>query len=333
MKVNILTESPHINSFVRDDLSSELYKDIEFYENSDLNIVWDVVIVYERIPMSKTVKVREGGLWFISGEPPMSREYPCAFLKQFDIQITSHKYKNLKNVINEQQSLDWWFAKSFKTKKHRYNLQELKTMTVPFKAKPISMICSKASMLPGHNKRRLVLKKLKEEFSDEIDFYGGDDGNVEYKCDAIMPYQFSICIENSNVNDYWSEKLSDVILGFTIPIYWGCTNIDRYFNTDGMYTFNINDYSSLRAVIMNILKNPEKEYKEKFEILKANREALISNYHMFPHVKNILNSVQLGTDRMVTIRLVDDFFTYRIIFWKIRIIRFLYKLYFKLRIN
>jgi hypothetical protein len=46
-------------------------------------------------------------------------------------------------------------------------------------------------------------------------------------------FQFSIIVENSRQLHYFTEKLIDCIIMKTIPIYYGCPNIDQYFNTKG----------------------------------------------------------------------------------------------------
>jgi len=51
-------------------------------------------------------------------------------------------------------------------------------------------------------------------------------------------YKFSIIIENSKEDDYFSEKLIDCFSCMTIPVYWGAPNIGDYFDIDGMIIFN-----------------------------------------------------------------------------------------------
>jgi hypothetical protein len=45
--------------------------------------------------------------------------------------------------------------------------------------------------------------------------------------------QYSIVIENSRQENYFTEKLLDCLLTRTIPIYYGCPNIQEYFDTTG----------------------------------------------------------------------------------------------------
>jgi hypothetical protein len=54
------------------------------------------------------------------------------------------------------------------------------------------------------------------------------------KEDLHLPFRFSLVIENSVEPNYFSEKLVDCLLCRTVPIYWGCSNIDEFFNPAGI---------------------------------------------------------------------------------------------------
>jgi hypothetical protein len=46
---------------------------------------------------------------------------------------------------------------------------------------------------------------------------------------------FSICVENSSNKGYHTEKIIDVFLSKTIPIYWGCPNLEELgYDMDGI---------------------------------------------------------------------------------------------------
>ena len=50
----------------------------------------------------------------------------------------------------------------------------------------------------------------------------------------LFKSKFSIVIESTKEENYFTEKICDALLSKTIPIYWGCPNIDDFFNTKGM---------------------------------------------------------------------------------------------------
>jgi hypothetical protein len=55
----------------------------------------------------------------------------------------------------------------------------------------------------------------------------------EYR-DFISQYKFMICFENTSKKNYLTEKLINAYLFGTIPIYWGCSNLEEYVNTDSI---------------------------------------------------------------------------------------------------
>jgi hypothetical protein len=49
--------------------------------------------------------------------------------------------------------------------------------------------------------------------------------------------KFNIACENQDMPNMFTEKLLDCFRTFTVPIYFGCTNIEKYFNIKGILQF------------------------------------------------------------------------------------------------
>lgn len=77
---------------------------------------------------------------------------------------------------------------------------------------------------------------------------------------------FHIAIENSNYNNYFTEKLLDCFVTRTIPIYVGCPNINDFFNTNGIIQAKGDSYDIIE--ICNSL-SPE-IYNQKLEAIEDN---------------------------------------------------------------
>lgn len=81
-----------------------------------------------------------------------------------------------------------------------------------------------------------------------VDASGGYKGRrFVLKDEVISPYKFEVVIENVDHPNYFSEKLTDSIASGCIPIYKGCTNIEDYFNMDGIITFDT--FEELKDII------------------------------------------------------------------------------------
>jgi len=87
----------------------------------------------------------------------------------------------------------------------------------------------------------------------------GDDKSVMFN------NQFHIVIENMSINNMYTEKILDCFQTKTIPIYYGCPNIDKYFNIDGIIKVeNIED-------IITVCNNLTPEiYNSKLEAIEEN---------------------------------------------------------------
>lgn len=257
----------------------------DFYENSQLDIVWDMVVMFEGMPQIQRIKCKQGGLIYISAEPPNSRRYASRFLSQFDHIISTHPKINHASNHLSQPAVDWWFGRNYKPVRYNYQFEQLEHLPLPNKTHKISFIASNQSNMPGHIKRLKFLAAVKNAFGDQIDYYGYGFNLVQDKADALLPYMFSVCIENSSIPHYWTEKLADPLLGYTIPVYAGCLNIDAYFPADSHLKIDVNDIPNSLKTIGALIANSNQIYQNKLPALLESRKKLLHEYNMFGVLK------------------------------------------------
>jgi len=110
------------------------------------------------------------------------------------------------------------------------------------KNKLVSIIASEKRMTSGHMLRHTCI----QNFRDNFDVYGRVYNPIDYKLKALKDYAYSITIENTKKDYYFTEKLIDCFMSGTVPIYWGCPSIGKFFNTDGMIIFdNVEDLDKI----------------------------------------------------------------------------------------
>jgi hypothetical protein len=132
------------------------------------------------------------------------------------------------------------------------------------KTKLVSMISSTKNFgAEGHSFRHTIREEIKNKF----DSFGRGHNDIQFKIDGLKDYMFSITVENSKFDYYFSEKLIDCFMTGTIPIYWGCPSIGDFFDINGIITFNT--IEDLKEILDNL--SPEK-YKSKLESVKTNFE-------------------------------------------------------------
>lgn len=102
------------------------------------------------------------------------------------------------------------------------------------KNKNLSMIASDKKLCQGH----LFRHKIRDFIKNKADVFGRGLNAIDYKLDGLKDYRYSIAMENSKHDYYFTEKLIDCFLTGTIPVYWGCPGIGKFFNLDGMVIFD-----------------------------------------------------------------------------------------------
>jgi hypothetical protein len=128
----------------------------------------------------------------------------------------------------------------------------------------VSFICGTKNSTMNHLMRQELWGK-KEEIKNQnlkINFFNSshnpmtiDYGHVlgpnpEDKIEVFKDYQYHIVIENSCYDNYFSEKIIDCFITKTIPIYVGCPNIFKFFNTEGIIVVNnVNEIIDICSIL------------------------------------------------------------------------------------
>ena len=206
--------------------------------------------------------------------------------------ITKDKYDYIKNNYNKFNMVLTFHKKFLDMNPNKFKLQLMGTTWINKiyrkiyeKNKLCSIITSNKRVIVGHKLRHLIIDYLLQNNINTVDFYGGRFNNLPYmttksytqehsgqhmsnqKINGLRPYMFSITIENCKSDYYFTEKLIDCFLTGTVPIFWGCPSIHKFFNVKGMLIFN-----TLQECI-NILNTLTVEkYKEMLPYIKENFE-------------------------------------------------------------
>lgn len=182
----------------------------------------DVLIVFTRPPYNIRVKCPKGNVWLISMEPPTpAHRWHLKSYSYFDRIYSQHKKKYSPNHIHTQGCVPWQIAKTY-TELTNLPLEPQKKLDA------FSFITSNLNWMPGHELRLNLIDYLREQKVD-FDLFGRGIRPIEDKCDALYPYKYSIAIENTVCPHYWTEKIADCFLSWTMPFYYGAPNIFDYF--------------------------------------------------------------------------------------------------------
>ena len=288
-KIKVSTSFPDWPLIRQTPGSKGIWEDAQFFFNSEAG-EYDAWIVYDDVLSTEETVCPKENIILITGEPPQLKNYLPDFLSQFSAVITSHANMSHPRRILYQQSLPWHVGRK---QRNHHNVafaksyDELRTMMDIPKSRVLSVLVSAKNHTEGHAKRIEFVKRLKKYFGSEIDVYGRGINEIEDKWDAIAPYKYHIALENSLAEHYWTEKLSDVFLSETFPIYYGSPNVDEYFPAESYRTIDINDFGSAVHTIINTMNNDV--YEKSIQSLKKAKLLVLEKYNLFPMVLNYIN--------------------------------------------
>jgi len=221
-------------------------------------------------------------------EPPMIEQYGLDYVKQFGVLVSPYIIDGYPGrTILDNTCLGWHVGVSLdKFKK----LPDVENYPIPDKTKIISVVASVSKKKRfGHRKRVAFLSALLSRYGGEIDYYGHGFNPVQDKLEAIAPYKYHISIENCNLTNYWTEKLADAWVGWSLPIYCGDPSILRKVPDPlGIEVIDISDPASAIRHIDYILSNDI--YSSRIAAIAACRKWVIQKANVYARVCEIIES-------------------------------------------
>lgn len=241
----------------------------EFFVNSNIRKC-DYWVIRGSIQANYSlVKCPMSNIIFLLDEAYEEAQFPILFLNQFAQVIGPKKVKH-HNYIRHHEMFPWLFL----NKRYSSLLQNL-TFT---KTKEICIIASDATWLQGHKDRFAFVNKLMGHFKDRIDIYGRGFNTFECKFEVLKNYKYSICIENSNLPDYFTEKINECYLADVFPIYFGCTNIQEYYHPNSLLTIDIYDYKKSIEKIEYALQS--NFWEKNIVLIRQMKLLYLTKYHL-----------------------------------------------------
>jgi len=254
----------------------------------------DYVMILNPVNEETTVNCPPENIWYMTQEPVteshkwMSIKPKYAhnmFTTEHNIQKPSH--------IQSQAALPWHINKTF---------DFLTSNKIPKKTKNISWITSRLKVLKGHKARMNFLDyitgKLDLDLISTYEYYLRKEGAtrklideeqaklgfvcVEDKWAGLAPYRYSLAVENFSNPFYWTEKLIDAYLSWCMPIYYGCSDITKYFPKESLILIDINKPDEAVAIIEEALS--KNAWEKNLEAIAYARELILKKYQLFPFI-------------------------------------------------
>jgi len=234
----------------------------------------DHVVILNRAPKPVRVHCSPDRIWAIMQEPPpdpMHRGLACyARVFTADVNLWKRRY------VHSQLALPWHVNRTY---------DELRHMPVPEKPHSLSWVTSSKHHRPGHKPRLAFLDRLRGAV--EFDLFGRGFRPIEDKWDGLAPYRYSLAVENFSGPYYWTEKLADCFLAWTMPIYFGCTNLADYFPPESYVAIDIRDPDAPERVRETTASDL---WLRNRDAIAESRERVLERYQLFPFLAREIES-------------------------------------------
>ena len=158
------------------------------------------------------------------------------------------------------------------------------------KTKLLSIVASAKHKVPLHCFRAEVARGLKR--SGLADAMGTSVGEYFDKIsDAFDDYMYNVSIENDQKKYYFTEKILDCFASMTVPVYYGATEIGKFFNEDGI--IKIKD-PTMECVLKAIKQCSKQDYHDRLDAIKDNynrvQQYLSSDDYIFNNYFELFNT-------------------------------------------
>ncbi len=220
--------------------------------------------------------------WLVIQEPPVAWFRAYRTYRSYFGQVVDPS--GAAGVLPTQGCLPWHLHRSY---------DELCGMEVPEKSRDLSTITSRATLLAGHRRRRRFLSAL-QAAGLRFDHFGKGIRPLARKDEGLLPYRYSLCLENTIAPHYWTEKLADSFLAYCLPIYVGAPNIGRYFPAGSYLAVDPGRPQAAAREIRQAVEN--RLWERNLDQVRAARQLILQEYQFFPWVSRLLQQTGGGPD-------------------------------------
>jgi hypothetical protein len=229
----------------------------------------DYIVILNRPAEPMTVLCPPENVWAIIDEPPneLSRHWHRGFAAYRRIFTQDFSLRGARYVLSHP-ALPWLVDKDY---------DFLIDCPVPEKSKPLSWVTSNRNDTGGHRLRMRFLEKLRQGI--DLDLYGRGFQPMQDKWDGLAPYRYSIAVENFHTPYYWTEKIADCFLAWTMPLYAGSSRIEQFFPKEALVRIDIRDPQAIEQVRETIASD---RWQRNLDAIAEARRLVLNRYQLFP---------------------------------------------------
>lgn len=253
------------------------WEDFTFTEEDVDECDYLVILDYPKDDFS--IKVNPNNVLNICLEPPNE----VSKYRQYANKKATIIYNQLdikKNNVLSHGALPWHIDKDYDFLLN-LNVEDI------VKENKIVWITSNQRNSKGHQIRMNFLDSIKS--LPFVDLYGRGINPIKDKWEVLHRSKYAIAYENFQNDYYWTEKIIDCFLSYTMPIYFGCNLIENYFPKNSFIQMDPND-KHIHLFLKEIVTS--NKWEENMEAIVKARNLVLNEYQLFPFLRNQIKAME-----------------------------------------
>lgn len=172
------------------------------------------------------------------------------------------------------------------------------------KENEIVWITSNQKASKGHQDRMNFLEEIKN--LPFVSLYGRGINPIEDKWEVLKNSKYAIAYENFHNDYYWTEKIIDCYLSYTMPIYYGCKKIEDFFPKDSFIQLDPKD-KHIDLFLKEIVQS--NKWEKNLDAITQARDLVLNEYQLFPFLYQIIKKLEKNKS-------IDDITKKELIYFK-----------------
>lgn len=245
----------------------------------------DYLVILEYPGNDFAIAVNKDNILHLCQEPPneISKYRQYANKK---VKVIFNQLDIKKNNILSHGALPWHVDKD-------YDFLSALQATDLKKENKIVWVTSNQTASKGHSERMAFLNRIKD--LPNVHLYGRGIRPVADKWSVLEDAKYAIAYENFENDYYWTEKIIDCYLSYTMPLYFGCRAISDFFPKESYIQLDPKD-PHIDLFLKEIIAS--KRWEEGLEDITKARQLILEEYQLFPFLYGKINAMEAakGTD-------------------------------------
>lgn len=239
---------------------------------------------------------REAEFFVLLGVPSRTIKYPerTIYIPREPKYITSYDGSQdgiayTCRIEDHGFGVRWWID---------YTFDDLCNMEPPVKNKFMSCVMSGKRNTKMQKARYDFVRSMCDQHNKDFDLFGEISLVPEFqglaqgrigqksrhapsllpaKDNGLMAYRYSLCVENGRQDGYFTEKITDALLLWAVPVYDGCPNLEDYFPNSSFIGMNV--YNNLPDDIYHKIKHDR--YETRVSGIREARDLILNRYNIW----------------------------------------------------